>query len=225
MKKKIALFILPLLAIMLLTTCDNFGTIRNTLAGGRLYFQSEGARSLRSVDPPDENYDIEFLVNTLYLVWDVNGGQGVWLIQSRRPGTDGPFDNAGWYDVAGINQTKIYGHPLGRPHSNVLIEIAAIRIGDNIWRAEHQIITPFPGNKEDIPIGAHVLPNFALIAGDKSKMGPGFHAAHDAANIPFRGINNILYLEEFIILVDESKVHTDGVLNSDWYTAFSFSVR
>ena len=192
--------------------------------GGAAYFKNANTVASKSVlstrDDTENVYDIEFLVYSLTLKDDTQGG-GVWVIAGNEGGTPG------WYDIEGIQRANFGNQPQGRSHSCVLLAIAAVRINDKLyWGTGSSGMNPFDGNKEDITTDVDKGgTGFMILAGDKAKFGPGIYTAGDEKEIAFQGVANMDIIDEFIITIDTSKLHNDGELTPNWWECFSFVVR
>ena len=219
MKRKIILIMaitISFAAAAIITSCDNLGTVNQFLKEGKVYFQSKNgsARSARSVG----GEEIEFLVTRLVLKDDTREG-GVWVVGGNEGGV------IGWYDIDSIRKANFGNQPQGRPHSCMFLNFHGIRIGDKLYAPSYvgaaDMIT-FSGNKEDITTSGC---GFGIIAGDKAKLGPGVLAVENEKEISFQGVNGMQRIGEFIILVDESVLLTNGDLSNNWWECFSFIVR
>jgi len=222
MEKIIRFFgVITLVAVFgfFLVSCDD----DNDSQGGKAYFKnandisSKNALSARSVI---EAYDIEFLVYRLMLKDDTGEG-GVWVIGGNQGGIPG------WYDIDGIQKANFGNQPQGRSHSCVFLTISAIKINDKLYHGTGGSgMNPFLGNKEDITTNPHQGGHgFGIIAGDINKLGPGELTFGDEKEISFQGVNNMQNIDEFIIIIDTSKLHNDEILASNWWECFSFIVR
>jgi hypothetical protein len=216
------------IAIIALIAVTGFSLISCNLfsKGGQAFFLSETAAGSRSARNTGGSDTIEFLVTRLMLKDDTAGG-GVWIVGSGAHTGDHAGFSA-WFDIEGLQQADFYNQPGNKPHSCVYLSIRAIRINDNLYSFNQQNNSPemisFAGNKGDIPIGIHEGPAFDIIAGDLNKLGPGEHGGGVVPmNIPFQGVSGIRNIEEFIIIVDESKLHNNGILAPEWWKSFSFS--
>ena len=182
--------------------------------GGEAFFRN--AKSARNVS--GTKFEIEFLVTGMMLKDDTRGG-GVWLIGGNNASAPG------WYDIAGIKRSKFHGQPQGRLHSCILLSIQAIRINDKLyvqdWVDGIPSLHPFDGNKKDITFSFGN--GFHIIAGDITKFGPGQGIEHDAKQLQFSGVEG-QDIKEFIIQIDETKLHNEGTLLEDWWNSFSFRV-
>jgi len=182
-------------------------------------FGSRSARSARSVSGDT----VELLVTRLMLKDDTREG-GVWVIGGNEGG------NPGWYDIEGLQKAAFGNQPQGRPHSCLYLSIKAIRINDNLYRFNEQpnspAMIPFAGDKGAIPTSPHAGPSFDIIAGDLNKLGPGEHGGGVIPmEIPFQGVSGMQNIEEFIIIIDQSKLHDNGTLRTNWWESFSFFVN
>jgi hypothetical protein len=221
MKKRYIFCILALFMIIMITACDQqFATIHSIISGGSVYFQSgNSSRNLRS---SGESGDIiEFYVLGLFMLDDNSTGQ-TFIIHYIDQDTG--FNNSGWYDIAGINRKRMQGELHFNPHSNVNIIIQAIRINDKTFRYNRYGFPPawveFTG---DVDLGDQY--RFGLVAGTGGNPNhPGIIHA-EVRTSSFAGVSGIRWLSEFVIFVDESALHEDGVLKDNWYESFSFSAR
>ena len=203
--------------------------------GSNLDFQYVGIN--RSV--VDKN-EVEFLLWVLMLKDDTREG-GAWIIASYANG--GKVQNAGWYDIAGVNKQQFEGPLLGHPHSCFLLRIGGIRIGNTYFEPNDSMgnlmkvvdggtkdyfVIP-PPNGSTVPDG--VGPTLNLTAGDMSKFGPGEGYDSTDPNVSFDGVSaGWDYLKEFVIFVDEDKLYEidykdEIVLKDNWWESFSFSAK
>ena len=209
--------------------CDSdIGSTHNGLGQGQVYVLSGTNNDVRSVMSSRNicGNEVEFLFVVLMLKDDANEG-GTWVI---APGAnDGAVDNAGWYDIDGVNRTEFSGTLKQSPHSCFLLRLKGIRINDTFFKPteDGKSMCIFDGDKEDYSIDLS-WPMLNLIAGDLNKFGPGESYDEGDTNIPFEGIpRGKEYLEEFVIFVDEDKLYdeVDGeiILKDNWWKCFSFT--
>ncbi|MCL2130757.1 MAG: hypothetical protein FWH35_10455 [Treponema sp.] len=209
------------------------------LQTGKVHMETGSNTKIRSVginrSVVGQN-EVEFLIWYLVLKGDKRGG-GTWIISDYA--NNGELQNAGWYDIDGVNKQEFKSYLQGEPHSCFSWTIIGIRIGDTYFEPNHSMINfmevvedgtkdyfvmPPPG--EGIIVSS-VLPFLSLTAGDTSKFGPDEYFDPDAPNVPFDGVpegyNN---LEEFVIFVDEDKLYEiyndEIVLKDNWWECFSF---
>ena len=213
MKRKLYFGIVIVLGMFLLSTCNitfkGFGTIIGTLNWSveTFFYNSENMnqRSARNTGGSGTGNVIEFFVKELSIACDTDDVY-VFLIGDHDSITG---TSAGWYDIDGINRTRLYtGNRNAAPHSSIMLSIGGIRINDN-----------------HIDFGdGHIN----IVAGDPTKQ---FGYNDDAVTtspdggppLPWGGVSNFLAeVSTFIVVVDEEKLHTDGVLNPSWWECFSF---
>ncbi|MCL1929006.1 MAG: hypothetical protein FWG07_09495 [Treponema sp.] len=221
MKKKLGVLAILVFCLAVIS-CDTGST---SIPDGQVFFQSgtSDARNVRSVSGDN----VEFLVSNLLLVRDDAPTNG-WLI-----GESPSVNNIGWYDVAGLNRTTVCTPLNNAPHSCIRLSINAIRVNDTIiwhngaggWPPGFDYLSQY-----DRFSLAGIWPPFDIIAGDKSKLGKHEYIGiggmdNDTPEIPFNGVSGLMQVNEFIIFVDETKLHTNGTIESDWWECFSFSVR
>ena len=120
-------------------------------------------------------------------------------------------NNIGWFDIAGLNRTTVQTPLNNAPHSCIILSIKAIKLNDVLILGTDDIIF-------DSSI-------FDILAGDLSKLGKHESINHGTPTIPFNGVTGLQQVEEFIVFVDESKLHTGGILAANWWECFSFSVK
>jgi len=128
------LWIIALVTVLgcFLVSCDN--NIDDSAGGGgkkggTVYFKNANlgrTKTILTARDDTQADDIEFLVYSLILKDDTAGG-GVWVIGGNEGGTPG------WYDIDGIQKANFGNQPQGRPHSCVLIAIAAVKINDKLY--------------------------------------------------------------------------------------------
>ena len=205
---------------VVLSTCDAFGTVIGTVRPKQIqtYFQSNGgARSARNTQSSTGSR-IEFFVASLLFGHD-SGSGSTWII-GFPPSV---HNNGGWYDIDGINRAHVYHHGTPERSSLIRFSIKGVRI-DNVvynfdpWTGAASIFTG------TFSYDNHSEPLFDIIAGDITKPGNQF-INPNAPVIPMASIANMHEVSEFILVVDEEKLHTDGVPNSNWWECFSFVVR
>ena len=188
-----------------LVSCGDGG---NPPQEGKVFFQSLNNGVQQNARNLSEN-KVEFLVSNLLLVRDDASTNG-WLIGNFDAG--GPkINNIGWFDIAGLNRTTVKTPLNNAPHSCIRLSIKAIRLNDELIFGED---LSFNNEKQ-----------FDIVAGDLSKLGKHEYINNGTPNIPFIGVTGLSQVDEFIIFVDESKLHTNGILADDWWKCFSFSVK
>jgi hypothetical protein len=199
---------------LVFVACDMDNNNGNNFSEGKVYFQSSNSRPSLSVRSVAGN-SIEFLVSNLLLVRDDAPTNG-WLIGNFH-NSSGQINNIGWYDIDGLKKATVSTSLNGNPHSCIRMSIKAIKLNGTL----------IFGNESNI--GFDNSGQFDIVAGDLAKLGSHEHINSDTPQIPFAGVTGLQQVDEFIIVVDESKLleETEGVLSlsDDWWECFSFSVR
>lgn len=207
--------ILLVLASFMFTTCDDIGTIIGTIKGVQTYFQSDGSeRSVRSTRSASGDR-VEFFVSNLLFGHD--SGSGSTKIIAFPPSSR---NNGGWYDINGINRARVYHSGSPERSSLMRFSIKGVRINDNVYSINEST------GAGTLYTGSFTYDNnnqFDIIAGDITKPGNQF-ISPTAPVLPMKSIPNMREVKEFILKVDESKLHTDGVLEANWWECFSFVV-
>jgi hypothetical protein len=211
--KKFFTIVLLALISFAFTTCDMMGTIVGTLSGMQTYFQSgNNARASASVS----GARVEFFVSNLLFGHD-SGNGSAWII-GFPPSS---HNNGGWYDIDGINRARVYLQNNSEQSSLMRFSIKGIRIDNTIYKIDQnsgegtQYTGSFSYDNND---------QFDIIAGDITKSGNQFLNPASPV-LPMDSIPDLLKVKEFVLLVDESKLHINGVLKDDWWNCFSFSIR
>jgi hypothetical protein len=217
MKSKLSwVFGMLLVFGLVFVACDlgNNDNTENNFSEGKVYFQSSNSRHSLSVRSVAGN-SIEFLVSNLLLVRDDAPTNG-WLI-GKFHNHSGQINNIGWYDIDGLKKATVTTPLNGNPHSCIRMSIKAIKLNEAF----------IFGNETNI--GFDNSGQFDIIAGDLMKLGSHEFIDSNTPQIPFNGVTDLQQVDEFIIVVDESKLlkETEGVLSlsDDWWECFSFSVR
>ena len=226
MKRKniLCVFAVVLAATVLLSNCDNFGTIRGVIGfRGEVYFQNaENIGSKSVARSAIDLTDIEFLVLSLVLKDDTQEG-GVWVVGGNEGG------RIGWYDINGLQRAFFGNQPQGRTHSCVQFRVRAIRINDKIyWSGWTGMGMPsYNGTKASISTNLHEGGGgFGILAGDVTKFGPGEGLDPQSKQLPFPGVSNRQTIASFIVGIDTDKLlKADGTLADTWWECFSFVVR
>ena len=226
MKKKIPIVLILLACVFLLGTCDLFGTIIDTVKGTSVlaYFDSNGnPRSAVNARNSVSGSNIEFYVTNLLVNCDTDN-VGVWLIGDFGNGKGGGRTlNIGWWDIEGINSTRVVtGDRNAAPHSTIKLSIRGIKIDGVVYSVDQNTGAATISTDNFIKEN---MGGFDIWAGDPSKRGHEYFNP-SAPNLPWAGVSDFLKeVKEFIVVVDEEKLHTDGVPNADWWECFSFVTR
>ena len=150
---------------------------------------------------------VEFHVMQLLVNMD-NQPYAGWIIRSDNH-PDYP-SNHGWYDIASLNRTTVsMGDRHNGPHSVVFMMVNGIKINGNTVM-ENQWVDIVAGDLTT----TYEFHHFQVT--EQTKKLPG----------AFNGTDNLYSnVSQFLVVVDESKLHDNGTLKADWWECFSFIAR